>query len=199
MLDLVCTRQRPVEPLDQRRDRVRRVQRLVGVHLPRGVGVGGDLPARAVDRLEPRLDALHGLAARERAEGRHERLVAHELPELLGAAAGEGVLDLDRAAELLDVGLTWVEREGEEKRKEREGGKRREERAWVEKDEEGRLFKGEGWRDDLGLARRLAADRDALARRLAILETLDSSISLPRIFTHLRVGPHDAVPAVLEG
>jgi hypothetical protein len=128
VLDLVCARQRPVEPLDQRRDRVRRVQRLVGVHLPRGVGVGGDLPARAVDRLEPRLDALHGLAARERAEGRHERLVAHELPELLGAAAGEGVLDLDRAAELLDVGLTWVERDGEEKRKEREGGKRREEK-----------------------------------------------------------------------
>ena len=46
--------------------------------------------------------------------------MAHSHARVSGAAAGEGVLDLDRAAELLDVGLTWVEREGEEKRKERE-------------------------------------------------------------------------------
>ena len=65
---------------------------------------------------------------RERPNRRRQPLAVRGDGDAVGAAAGEGVLDLDRAAELLDVGLTWVEREGEEKRKEREGGKRREEK-----------------------------------------------------------------------
>ena len=113
MLDLVRASQRPVQPLDERRHRVGGVQRLVRVDLARGVGVGGDLPPGAVDRLEAGLDRLDGLAPRQRAEGRDEGLVAHELPELLGSAAGEGVLDLDGAAELLDVGLLRVREENE--------------------------------------------------------------------------------------
>jgi hypothetical protein len=112
------------------------------------------------------------------------------------------VLDLDRAAELLDVGLTWVEREGEEKRKEREGGKRRE-----EKRERGlRRTKKEGFlrkeRDGATISASLVdllltgtlSPVDLQFSKLSTLQSLS-----PRIFTHLRVGPHDAVPAVLEG
>ena len=139
VLDLVGAGQRPVQPLDQGGHRVGRVQRLVRINLARGVGVGSDLPARAVDRFEAGLDGLHGLASREGSQGGHEGLVAHELPELLGAAAGEGVLDLDRAAELLDAGLEFLKKgkkerrlvgvEKRERERERACGERERERA----------------------------------------------------------------------
>ena len=71
----------------------RRIERLVGIHLAGIVGVGGDLPAREVDRLEPRLDLLQGLVAGERAEGADERPLVQEPPQPLGAEPGERVLD----------------------------------------------------------------------------------------------------------
>jgi hypothetical protein len=45
------------------------------------------------------LHLLHRLVAGERAQRVHEGALVHELPELLGAAAREGVLDLDAAAQ----------------------------------------------------------------------------------------------------
>jgi hypothetical protein len=72
---------------------------LIGIDVARDVAVGRDLPAREVDRLEPRLHHLDGLAAGERAERVHVRLARHQLPELLGAAPRERVLDVDRAAQ----------------------------------------------------------------------------------------------------
>ncbi len=55
-------------PLDECRRAVRRIEALVGIRMAGEVGVGGDLPAGEVDRLQTRLHHLHGLRARERAE-----------------------------------------------------------------------------------------------------------------------------------
>ena len=103
-VDLVGAQERVVQPPDERRRAVRRVEALVGVRVAGEVGVGGDLPAGEVDRLQARLDHLDGLAAGHRAERRHVRLGLQELPEALGAEARERVLDADGAAQALDVG-----------------------------------------------------------------------------------------------
>ena len=89
--------------LHDARHRVDRIERLVRIHLAGDVGVGRDLPARQVDRLEAGLHLLHRLVAGHRAERIDERLLVDELPELLGAAARERVLDVDRAAQADDV------------------------------------------------------------------------------------------------
>ena len=85
------------------RHRVDRIQRLVRIHLAGDVRVGGDLPAGQVDRLQAGLHLLHRLVAGHRAQRVDERLVVHQLPQLLGAAARERVLDVDRAAQAHDV------------------------------------------------------------------------------------------------
>ena len=72
--DLVGAQQRVVDARDDGRHRIRRVQRLVRIHLAGEVRVGGDLPAGEIDRLEPGLDLLHRLVAGQRAERIHERL-----------------------------------------------------------------------------------------------------------------------------
>ena len=89
--------------LDHLGDGVDRVQALVGVHLAGEVGVGGDLPAGEVDRLQARADLLDGLVAGARAERGDVRAVVQELPELLGPAFGQRVLDLDRASKAFNV------------------------------------------------------------------------------------------------
>ncbi|CAG7843789.1 hypothetical protein USB125703_00001 [Pseudoclavibacter triregionum] len=104
-LDLVGAEQRVVDATDDGGHRVRRVERLVRVGVRREVRVGGDLPAGEVDGLEAGAHLLHGLVAGERAERVRPlaALLVRELPELLSAAAGEGVLLDDRAAEGDDV------------------------------------------------------------------------------------------------
>src|SRR5262249_31998061 len=67
------------------------------------VRVGGDLPAGEVDRLQPRPHHLDGLAAGQRAERVDVPALGEELPEPLGAEAGERALRHDRAAEANDV------------------------------------------------------------------------------------------------
>ena len=52
------------------------IERLVGIHRAGRIGVGGDLPAGEVDRLQPGADHLHGLVAGERAEAVDEVLLA---------------------------------------------------------------------------------------------------------------------------
>ena len=103
VLDLVGARERAVDPLDHGRHRVDRVQRLVGIHLARHVGVRRDLPAGQVDRFQARLHLLHRLVAAHRAQRVDEGLLAEEPPQLLGAAAGQRVLDVDGAAEPHDL------------------------------------------------------------------------------------------------
>ena len=79
--------------------RVGRVEALVRVGLPGQVGVGGDLPAGQVDRLEPGPDLLHRLVAGQRAERVHVVLGVQQVPQPLGAQPGQRVLLLHRAAQ----------------------------------------------------------------------------------------------------
>ena len=102
-LDLVGAEQCVVQPPHHRRHAVRGVEALVGIDLGREVAVGRDLPAGEVDRLQPGLRHLHGLAAGERAERVHVVLLREQPPELLGADPGEAVLDANRAAQADDV------------------------------------------------------------------------------------------------
>ncbi len=85
-----------VDPLHDHRDAVHGVERLVGIHLARGVRVGRDLPARKIDSLEPGADILDRLVTRVGAEGRDEFFVRQQAPETRGAALGQGVRNLDR-------------------------------------------------------------------------------------------------------
>ncbi|CUJ65274.1 Uncharacterised protein [Achromobacter xylosoxidans] len=102
-LDLVAAGQRIVDAAHDLRHRIGGVQRLVGVHLAGQVGVAGHLPARQVDGLEAGLDLLHGLVAGQGAERIHERLAVQLFPQAGRAAAGQGVLDGDRAAQADDI------------------------------------------------------------------------------------------------
>jgi hypothetical protein len=90
-------RRRVVQPPHHRRDAVGGVEALVRVDVAGEVAVGRDLPTGEVDRLQTGLRHLHGLAARDRAEGRDVVLVGEEAEELLGAVARERVLDPERA------------------------------------------------------------------------------------------------------
>jgi hypothetical protein len=82
-----------VDPADDRRDAVGRVQALVGVGVAGQVGVGRDLPAGQVDGLEAGLGHLHRLPAGQGAEGRDVVALAQQAPQPLGPHPGQGVLD----------------------------------------------------------------------------------------------------------
>ncbi|MPM98820.1 hypothetical protein SDC9_146010 [bioreactor metagenome] len=103
VLDLVGAQQGVVDPADDLRDRVGRVERLVGVGVAGEIGVGRDLPAGEVDGLEAGLDLLDRLVAGQGAERIEVVLGVQLLPETLRAAAGEGVLLLHGATEPDDV------------------------------------------------------------------------------------------------
>ncbi len=103
MVQLVGAQQGVVDALDHLRHGVGRVQRLVRIHLAGEVGVGRDLPAAEIDRLEPGLDLLHGLVAGQRAERVDEVFGLQRLPQLLGAEPGQRMLDRHGAAQAHDV------------------------------------------------------------------------------------------------
>ena len=103
MLDLVGALQGAVDPLRKLWARIRRIERLVGIHGAGGVGVGRGLPAGQIDRLEARADHLHGLVASDGAERADRLVLLQQLPQLERAAAGERVLDRERAAQAQNV------------------------------------------------------------------------------------------------
>ena len=103
-LDLVGALQRAVDAPDEFGRRIGRIERLVGIHGARRVGVGGDLPARQVDRLQPGADLLHRLVARHGAERVDEVFFVDQLPQPVGALFGQRLADLHRAAQALHVG-----------------------------------------------------------------------------------------------
>ena len=72
---------------------------------PGEVRVGSDLPAGEVDRIETRLDHLHGLRAGERTERGDVVLGVQQLPQPLRAETRQRVLDVEAPADPLDVGL----------------------------------------------------------------------------------------------
>ena len=101
--DLVGALQSTVDPLGQFRSGIGRIERLVGIHGRGRVGVGGDLPAGKIDRLQPGADHLHGLVAGKRAQRVDEIVLVNELPQAVGAHFCQRVLDVDGAAQLLHV------------------------------------------------------------------------------------------------
>ncbi len=102
--DLVGALQGLVDALAQFRCGVGGVERLVGIHGGRGVGVRCDLPAGQVNRLEASADHLHGLITRQGAERVDEILLVNELPQTVRAHFGKGLAHLHRAAQLFDIG-----------------------------------------------------------------------------------------------
>ena len=68
MMHLVGPLQRAVDAAAKIRNAVRRIQALVGIHLPRIVGVRRHLPSAHIDRLQSRLHLLHRLVAGHRAQ-----------------------------------------------------------------------------------------------------------------------------------
>ncbi len=107
--DLVGALQRAVDALGEFRGSIGGVKRLVGIHGGRRVGIGRDLPARQVDRLQAGAHHLHGLIARQRAERVHEVLLVDELPQAVRAVLGQAVADLNRTAQALHIlGRIWA-------------------------------------------------------------------------------------------
>ncbi len=101
--DLVGAQQGVVDAAHDLRDRVGRVEALVGVGVSGQVRVTGDLPAGQVDGLEACTDLLNGLVTGQRAQRVDVVLVVHEVPEDLGTTACEGLLFDNGALELGDL------------------------------------------------------------------------------------------------
>jgi hypothetical protein len=99
MLDLVGPLQGAVDAAAEFGAGIGRVERLVRVHGPGDVGIRRHLPAREIDRLEPRPGHLHGLVAGHGAQRMNVGALVEEPPQALRAALGQGVLDLHRTAE----------------------------------------------------------------------------------------------------
>src|SRR6185437_12307222 len=78
-------------------------QRLVRVGLAGEVGVGGDLPARRVDRLQSGTHLLDSLAAGVGAQRADVILRVDQVPQVLRSAARERALLADGAAQADDV------------------------------------------------------------------------------------------------
>ncbi len=103
-LNLVGAPEGVVDPVDQCRDRIHRVQGLVGIHGFGVVGVCSHLPARAVDGLDACLDLLNGLTAGDGPEGVDEILVLQVVPQLVRAVSGQHAAVGNGAAQIDDVG-----------------------------------------------------------------------------------------------
>src|SRR5579875_541060 len=99
MLDLVGPLQRLVDALYYVWHTIRRIEALVGVHLPGQVRIRRYLPATEIDGFEARLHLLHGLVACQSTERRHVRLAMEQIPETLGPQARQCVFNLNRTAQ----------------------------------------------------------------------------------------------------
>ena len=96
--DLIGPHERVVDPPHHGRHRVDGIEALVGIGVTRQVGIGRNLPARQVDRLQPGFHLLHGLLTSERAERSNVRSLAEQPPQSLGSMLGERVLFDQRSA-----------------------------------------------------------------------------------------------------
>ncbi len=99
VFDLVGAHESLIDTPDQLGNAVGWIEALIGVRLPRLVGVGGHLPAAHVNRLQSGPDLLHCLIAGERPERGNKVLSSEKVPQPAGTDAGERVLDGNRVAE----------------------------------------------------------------------------------------------------
>ena len=104
VLNFVGTLKGVVDAFNDGRHRVHGVQGLIRVHRRVRIVVGSHLPARQVNRLHAGFDLLHGLAAGERAQTVDIRLRVQQIPELLGAATRQRVLNPERTAQAHHIG-----------------------------------------------------------------------------------------------
>jgi hypothetical protein len=105
VLDLVRTLERLIDAPHHLGNAVRRVEALIGVHLPRRVVVRGHLPTGQVDGLQSRAHLLHGLVAGERPQRVDVALRVQKLPQPLRTLLGQRVGDAQRATQALDIGV----------------------------------------------------------------------------------------------
>jgi hypothetical protein len=73
----------------------------------RAVGVGGHLPAAEVDGFQARLHHLHRLIASQCTQRIHVVILLHQAPQPLGPHAGQGILDLNAAAQTQTSSLVY--------------------------------------------------------------------------------------------
>ncbi len=104
VLDLVGTLKGAVDAAAQFRSRIGRIEALVRIHRARGIGVGGDLPARQIDRRQTGARLLHRLVAGDGAERIDIGLGLQRIPKPVGALLGQRVSDRHGAAQLLHLG-----------------------------------------------------------------------------------------------
>lgn len=96
MLDLVGALEGAVDAPAELRTGIGRIERLVGIHGPGDVRIHRHLPAGEIDRPETGAGHLHGLVSGHGAERMNVGALVQELPQALGAALSEGMLDLHR-------------------------------------------------------------------------------------------------------
>ena len=104
--DLVGAAQCIIDAPDHIGDRIHGIKRLVRIHLGGRVGVGSNLPAGQINRLQTGLDLLHGLIAGQGAERRHEGLGLQQMAQACGTHFCQCVADAEGAGKPLDIG--WV-------------------------------------------------------------------------------------------
>ena len=80
VVNFISSLQRIVDPPHHVGDAIRRIQTLVGIHLPGIVGVCRHLPAADVNRFQPGLHLLDCLVSGHGAERRNMRLVLQQVP-----------------------------------------------------------------------------------------------------------------------
>ena len=97
--NLIRALQTRIDPLHHRRHRIRRIERLIRIHLPRKIRIRRHLPAGEVNRLEPCPYLLHGLVARQRAQRIHIRQLGKITPEFLGGMCRNRMRNRQRAAQ----------------------------------------------------------------------------------------------------
>ena len=94
MMNLVRSSQGLIEAATKIGHAVGGIQALVGIHLPGIIGVGRNLPAAHVDRLQSGFYLLHRLVAGHGTEGCNVRLAVQEVPKPLRALPSQCVLDV---------------------------------------------------------------------------------------------------------
>jgi hypothetical protein len=103
MMNLVGTHQRLVDAPDEIRHAVGGVKALIGIHLPRIVGIGGRLPSAHIDRLQSGVYLLNRLIARHGSQRRNVRLGVQQVPKPFGALLSQRVFNVDRALQPLNL------------------------------------------------------------------------------------------------